>query len=89
MGRGDRVVAFVCCTANDVADYLDVDMLELYEDDFKTIDYIWKLSDTTKDKLTFTVSTTINGFTHASCTLMFTLCTLVYMYYKHYIAQNK
>ena len=61
MGRGDCVVAFVHCTADDVSDYmyLDVDMVELYEDDFKTIEYIQNLSDTTMDKLTYTVSTTV------------------------------
>ena len=56
MGRKDLRVSFVHCPADDVS---DVDMVELYEEDFKTIDHSWKLSDTMMDKLTFTVSTTV------------------------------
>ena len=59
MGRGDCVVALAHCTADDVSHYLDENMVEQYEDDIKTIDRIRKLSDTTMDKLTFTVSTTV------------------------------
>ena len=36
--------------------YLDVDLVEFHDEDFRDITTILKLSDTTKDKLTFTVS---------------------------------
>lgn len=36
--------------------YLDVDLVEFHDKDFRDITTILKLSDTTKDKLTFTVS---------------------------------
>ena len=36
--------------------YLDVDLIEFHDEDFRDIATILKLSDTTKDKLTFTVS---------------------------------
>ena len=39
----------------EVSDYLDVDMVNLYEEDFHTIGQIRKLSNTAMDKLTFTV----------------------------------
>ena len=39
----------------EISDYLDVDMVNLYEEDFHTIGQIRKLSNTAMDKLTFTV----------------------------------
>ena len=50
--------ALVHCTVDSVSDYLDVDMVELHDEDFK--DIIWRLSDTTKDKLIFTVSNIVH-----------------------------
>ena len=52
----------VHCTADDGSDYFDVGGVELY-DDTKVIDRIRRISDTTVDKLTFTVSTTVCMFT--------------------------
>ena len=39
-------------------DYLDIDLFEYHIEDFRDITTILKLSDTTKDKLTFSVSCT-------------------------------
>lgn len=36
--------------------YLDIDLVEFHDEDFRDITTILKLGDTTKDKLTFTVS---------------------------------
>ena len=36
--------------------YLDIDLVEFHDEDFRDITTILKLSDTTKDKLTFSVS---------------------------------
>ena len=45
-----------CADVGDDGDYLDVDLVEFHDEDFRDITTILKLSDTMKDKLTFTVS---------------------------------
>ena len=42
--------------AGEEGDYFDVDLVEFHDEDFRDIATILKLSDTMKDKLTFTVS---------------------------------
>ena len=70
-------VAHVHCTADGGSAYFDVGV-EVY-DDFKVIDRIRKISDTTVDKLTFTVSTTI-CCVYFSINLLIARCYVVAMF---------
>ena len=50
-------------TDDDAAGYLDVDMVDLLDKDFQIMANIRKLSNTTRDKLVFTVRFTLSRST--------------------------